>query len=75
MKTPDVITIVADRLRADGYDGLFSPDECACLLDDLEPCGEVQGDCRAGYKTECRCGEGCDFDVSEDPPKNNEEPA
>jgi hypothetical protein len=69
---PDVLTIVRDALRAGGYDGLYSDvSECACLVDHLEPCGDMNSDCRAGYKRpgcDSGCGEGCDFHVVEHRP-------
>ena len=47
--------IVRLWLEANGYDGLFNENgECGCTLDDLAPCGEMSGDCRAGYKVTCR---------------------
>lgn len=46
---------IAQSLRKDGYDGLYNAGiECACLLDDLMPCGEPGIDeCCAGYRCEC----------------------
>lgn len=67
-----VRSIVNDYLQLHGYDGLFYPGECACLLDDLMPCG---GDsiphCEPGYRTECpeECGEH-DFHIA--PTKDEE---
>ena len=55
--------IVGHYLKANGFDGLFSPDHCACEKDDLFPCGNPTGECEAGYKTPCECGERCDFDI------------
>lgn len=43
----------ARQLRKAGYDGLYSPGECACLIEDLYPCGERHKDCRPGYKGNC----------------------
>lgn len=45
----EVIKIVELHLKAHGFDGLYS-DECGCFIDDLAPCCEIQGSCRAGYK-------------------------
>ncbi len=43
--------IVVQVLNAEGYDGLYNADNsCACELGDLAPCGEMQPDCRTGYK-------------------------
>ena len=43
----------ARQLRKAGYDGLYYPGECACLVDDLYPCGERQDGCRPGYNGDC----------------------
>ncbi len=40
-------------LRNRGYDGLYYPGECACLVDDLYPCGERNDGCKSGYKGDC----------------------
>lgn len=56
-----ILRDVADRLKSGGYDGLYwggvFTDGCACVLDDLAPCGNVERDddgyingCRPGYK-------------------------
>ncbi len=54
----DVRTIIAQRLKQFGLDGLCSPDcECACLVDDLAPCGEpCSFDCVGGRRVPCDCG-------------------
>lgn len=66
----DVLRMVHERLKDDlGYDGLVSDGgECACLTDDLAPCGEMRGDCVAGHKGPCdpdNCGAdgNCDFHI------------
>lgn len=47
----NVIDIVKESLIESGHDGLFNTDmDCACLLDDLQPCGENFAQCRPGYK-------------------------
>lgn len=61
---PTIKEIVKEYLEKNGYDGLLN-DDCACLLNDLYPCGEI-GNCQAGYKGACTCGEGCDWDVYSD---------
>ena len=48
-----VLQITQKYLFSRGYDGLYSTGECCCELSDLAPCGEIQGDCRAGYKVPC----------------------
>lgn len=45
--------MVAESLKLHGYDGLFSEEECACLLDDLMPCEQPSEWCQAGYRKEC----------------------
>ena len=42
----EVIEIVEIHLSEKGYGGLYS-DECACVVGDLAPCGEMKSDCRA----------------------------
>lgn len=45
------LEIIQSYLKQHGFDGLFSPGECACLLEDLAPCGaEGIAECVAGYK-------------------------
>lgn len=48
----------ANWLTRRGFDGLYSPGECACKVDDLYPCGERQ-DCTPGHLRPCPsdCGE------------------
>lgn len=48
-----VIEIVKQHLVANGFDGLYLPyDECACLVSDLQPCGDDFSGCKAGYKSD-----------------------
>lgn len=49
LSPPTVVKIVRRFLVEKGYDGLFSPGECACKLIDLEPCGQMTSECEAGY--------------------------
>lgn len=48
--------IVEKYLRDNGYDGLVG-NQCGCLLEDLEPCGEMSSDCQAAYRHNCRPNE------------------
>jgi|TARA_Y100000310_G_scaffold141356_1_gene140803 hypothetical protein len=48
----DVIAIVTDYLEKNGFDGLYHDGDCACENKDLAPCGEIEGSCEAGYKTD-----------------------
>lgn len=43
--------IIAEWLKANGYDGLYNH-ECGCLIDDLIPCGEDPSLCEAGIARE-----------------------
>ncbi len=55
---PCTLTIVRDYLIAHDHDGLFNRDaECACLRDDLAPCGAIGGDCELGQRVPCDCGD------------------
>ncbi len=51
---PEVPEMVEGFLKQNGYDGLFQSGECACLIGDIAPCGEIHPDCKAGYKSDCR---------------------
>jgi len=53
----NVRQIVGQWLKKNGYDGLYSSSECACIVDDLMPCGEYYSDCESGYRYPCDCGE------------------
>jgi len=62
-----VLEMVEKALRDGGFDGLYNPDRCACLLEDLAPCAGLAEDCEAGYRLEgcsddCSIGP-CDFHV------------
>lgn len=55
----DLRTYLADKLRADGFDGLCDPySSCGCGLDDLAPCcrdplGEIPVGCQPAYSVPC----------------------
>ena len=36
-------------LRANGFDGLYVPDTCACMGDDLLSCCETIEECKPGH--------------------------
>lgn len=59
---PNVLEITKQYLVANGYDGLYNPGECCCEVSDLAPCGEIGGECRAGYKVPCPGPAGCPAD-------------
>lgn len=66
----DVIEIVVKHLKREGFDGLYSScGDCACKLDDLAPCANIQGDCTAGYLQPCPpdCGDH-DWHIGPDKP-------
>lgn len=53
--------IIKDHLEENKLDGLYnSCIDCACLKDDLAPCGQIRLKCRAGVKV--MCNENCDHD-------------
>jgi len=62
-----VVEIVRKYLVDNGYDGLFSEGVCACTHEDLAPCGQIEGNCTAGFKTPCNCGEH-DYHIEETKP-------
>lgn len=46
--------IVRQYLATSGLDGLYNRDgECACLVADLAPCGEIRESCEAGKRVSC----------------------
>lgn len=67
---PTINEIVKEYLKQNGYDGLLHKDEwCACLIDDLMPCGEPNPGCVSGYKGACTggdCDGDCDYHIYAD---------
>lgn len=63
----DLRTYLADKLKADGYDGLCDPgSSCWCGLDDLAPCclgqyGESlrELNCQPAYRVPCTESDSC----------------
>ena len=53
MANPSVLDMARAALKQGGYDGLYHDGVCACLEDDLVPCGQINVECRAGYRCEC----------------------
>ena len=52
----NAIEIIKQYLRDNNLDGLYHSDtECACCLDDLNPCGEDFSYCKVGVKVKCDC--------------------
>jgi len=44
-----LIEIVEKYLADNGFDGLYSHQDCACKKGDLFPCGSPFDDCKPGY--------------------------
>ncbi len=54
----NVKEIVEKFLKENNYDGLISDDsECACIIGELSPCGEMNEHCEPGYQGPCDCGD------------------
>lgn len=59
----NVKLMVEEWLTAHKYDGLCNSDvPCGCLLGDLAPCGEINVDCRPGYREEVDADTACGCD-------------
>lgn len=41
---------IKELLASNGFDGLYVAGTCACLVDDLGPCGNFPYSCKPGYK-------------------------
>jgi len=71
----NIVEIVADWLRSNGYDGLYI-DECGCRLEDLMPCCEDCRHCEAGVSVgtpEDAAAAGVDFFIGSKAVKAAEE--
>lgn len=66
MKHPNVLDMVAEALKAKGFDGLHYEGECGCSVDDLAPCGQIDSHCEAGYKVIAPSGKDYDFYICHD---------
>jgi hypothetical protein len=58
-----VIKIITEYLEQHKFDGLYQPGECACLKDDLAPCGQVDNECEPGYRTDAPEGSSCKWHI------------
>jgi hypothetical protein len=59
----NIIQIVTQYLKDNGYDGLYKPDKCGCKLDDLMECENPDESlCEAGYLSKCEDDESTDCD-------------
>lgn len=64
-------SIIKIKLEQGGFDGLYVPGECACLKEDLAPCGSCDQDdagwingCEPGYRhDDPRPGHGTDWAI------------
>ncbi len=45
----NVRQIVEQYLKENGYDGLYSKGDCACVASDLMPCDDGFSNCESGY--------------------------
>ena len=53
----NVLQIVKQYLEASSFAGLYNEDaECACVIADLAPCGEMSQTCQAGILVKCPRG-------------------
>lgn len=53
MNGETIENIVKEYLRDNKFDGLFNEEKCACVLENLMPCGEPDVFyCAAGYRLE-----------------------
>ena len=73
-----VSDILKTWLEEHEYEGLYNPvEKCACLLEDLAPCGAIWPECRPGYKEPCDesyefCP--CEFHIGKREEGNEERP-
>lgn len=52
---PDLNEYVAEKLKADGYTGLYNGDTpCGCSVENLGPCCETPWECEPGYRRDCK---------------------
>lgn len=64
--------IIEDGLKANGYDGLYVPGECACIIGEIMPCDEPRTDCMAGYLQKADPATGFDFMIGSEKTEDNE---
>ncbi len=66
----DLKELTTSWLIERGLEGLFGPDDYACVLASLMPCEGPSPLCEAGYKAPCDCGKH-DFHVQETRPRED----
>jgi hypothetical protein len=70
--------IIKSYLAANNLDGLVSEDGCcACVINDLAPCGDPKMDCSGGVEVPCdgECDDPpCDFHIKASEDKTKETP-
>ena len=49
MKNTNVLCLIEEALKTNGFGGLQCDGECSCKITDLAPCGEIKTNCEAGY--------------------------
>ena len=53
MSNPTVLKMVEEYLMKNHFDGLYNEElGCGCPLNNLNPCGDINIDCKAGFKVE-----------------------
>ena len=56
-----VLEIIREYLKKNGFDGLYNRElGCGCSINNLNPCGDINIDCTAGYQVEAPPG--ADYD-------------
>jgi hypothetical protein len=69
MKVLYTLDIIEEYLNKNGFDGLYCEGgECACMKDDLAPCGQIEHDCAGGYLQDKESNE-YDFIIAATKPK------
>ena len=53
MSNPTVLEIVKEYLMKNRFDGLYNKEfGCGCPINNLNPCGDFNSNCTAGYQVE-----------------------
>ena len=64
MSNLTVLEIVKEYLMKNHFDGLYNSElECGCPISNLNPCGDFNSNCTAGYQVEAsKTSFGTDYD-------------